>query len=74
MAAKRVPKYPGSVFSSSDEARRFAEKHELMPFQEVADRWFEMSGERLSRSRICQLTRIAEAKIAEALGEFEELL
>lgn len=58
-----------SPFATSHDAQRFANKHELMPHQEIADRWYEMSGQRLSRGMIYVICRNAEEKIREALED-----
>lgn len=57
-----------SPFGDCHAAQRFAVEHNLMPHQQIADRWYEMSGQRISRAMVFLVLRQAEEKIAKALG------
>lgn len=61
-----------SPFGSAAASRVFAERHGLMPHEEIADRWFQMSGQRITRGMVFLILRQAEDKLAARLREFAD--
>lgn len=61
-----------SPFGSTAASRAFAERHDLMPHEEIADRWFQMSGQRITRGMVFLILRQAEDKLAARLREFAD--
>lgn len=60
-----------SPFLSMHEAQRFADRHDLMPYVEIAQRWYEISGQRISRGMVHVVLWQAEDKLAKALRDYQ---
>lgn len=65
---------PPTPFPSTGEAMAFQAQQELLTWEEVRLLWFHREGELITRSRIWQIGRLAEAKLARELADLKEEL